>query len=181
MDIVTEETTRHWTEAHPAFEAPLTLGERSADRMRHGMGSWAFVFAFIAFMLVWAAWNGTTGFDPFPFILLNLFLSMLAGLQGAILLISAKRADQISGQLALHTDRMATETRSLLEDIRTSLTQGEAMAGTMGKPGKALAPKVSPPKTSGKPAGGPAAPSGGGQMSRGVHTTPTNTKAKGPK
>jgi len=67
------------------------------------MGSWAFVGGFVAFMLIWAGLNLlATRWDPYPFILLNLFLSMLAGLQGAILLIAAKRQDGISAALAQH-------------------------------------------------------------------------------
>ncbi|QIM23166.1 DUF1003 domain-containing protein [Phycicoccus sp. HDW14] len=67
------------------------------------MGSWRFVFAFVGFMAVWALVNSLTrGWDPYPFILLNLFLSMLAGLQGAILLIAAKRQDAIAADLAQH-------------------------------------------------------------------------------
>jgi len=53
----------------------LTTGERAADLVRNGMGSWPFVFAFLGFMAVWAGFNGGHGFDPYPFILLNLFLS----------------------------------------------------------------------------------------------------------
>ena len=57
----------------------------------------------MVFMIVWAAANSrAVSWDPFPFILLNLFLSMLAGLQGAILLIAAKRQDAISAALAQH-------------------------------------------------------------------------------
>lgn len=74
--------------------------------MRNGMGSWPFVGGFIFFMLVWAAINTWVlpgnGWDPYPFILLNLFLSMLAGLQGAILLIAAKRQDAIAAAMAQH-------------------------------------------------------------------------------
>jgi uncharacterized membrane protein len=71
--------------------------------MRNVMGSWTFVGGFVAFMLVWAAINSLAiGWDPYPFILLNLFLSMLAGLQGAILLIAAKRQDGIAAALAQH-------------------------------------------------------------------------------
>ena len=71
--------------------------------MRNVLGSWGFVGGFVAFMLVWAALN-TVGirWDPYPYILLNLFLSMLAGLQGAILLIAAKRQDGIAAALAQH-------------------------------------------------------------------------------
>lgn len=94
---VPEET---WHERH---KAALSPGERAADVMRNGMGSWRFVFAFVAFMGVWALLNSLTrGWDPYPFILLNLFLSMLAGLQGAILLIAAKRQDAIAADLAQH-------------------------------------------------------------------------------
>ncbi len=67
------------------------------------MGSWAFVGSFVVFMLIWAAINSfSLAWDPYPFILLNLFLSMLAGLQGAILLIAAKRQDSIAAALAQH-------------------------------------------------------------------------------
>lgn len=89
-----------WHERH---KASLSPGERSADVMRNGMGSWRFVGAFVGFMAVWALVNSLTrGWDPYPFILLNLFLSMLAGLQGAILLIAAKRQDAIAADLAQH-------------------------------------------------------------------------------
>jgi len=89
---------------HERAKERLTLGERSADRLRNGMGSWAFVGGFVVFMVIWWILNttGSTAWDPYPFILLNLFLSMLAGLQGAILLIAAKRQDAISAALAQH-------------------------------------------------------------------------------
>jgi uncharacterized membrane protein len=88
---------------HQKQRSTLTTGERAADRMRNVMGSWRFVAGFLLFMAVWAAVNTVRGsWDPYPFILLNLFLSMLAGLQGAILLIAAKRQDGISAALAQH-------------------------------------------------------------------------------
>jgi uncharacterized membrane protein len=91
---------RDW---HADHKAHLTRGERAADLMRNSMGSWAFVGGFVAFMIVWAIINTVTkGWDPYPFILLNLFLSMLAGLQGAILLIAAKRQDAIAAALSKH-------------------------------------------------------------------------------
>ncbi|MGN7862045.1 DUF1003 domain-containing protein [Microbacterium sp. 22303] len=89
---------------HEQAQEHLTLGERSADRLRNAMGSWGFVGGFVLFMAVWWILNTikSTAWDPYPFILLNLFLSMLAGLQGAILLIAAKRQDAISAALAQH-------------------------------------------------------------------------------
>ena len=117
---------------HPAFkDKELTLGERAADRVRNGMGSWPFVFAFLGSMGIWAIVNsilaiggshGKKGFDPYPYILLNLFLSMIAGLQGAILLIAAKRADSISSELAMHTFKNTEADTELLNE-NTELTR----------------------------------------------------------
>jgi uncharacterized membrane protein len=141
----------YW-ESHPGVKSgdELTFGERAADKLRNTMGSWRFVFGFIAVMILWAIANSVFylagsghkhGFDPYPYILLNLFLSMLAGLQGAILLIAAKRSDQISSQLAQHDyetdtnafkrleavhdrlEEMANANRTLLEQNSAILTQ----------------------------------------------------------
>ena len=73
-------------------------------------------------MAAWTAANVVAGrpWAPYPFILLNLFLSMLAGLQGAILLIAAKRQDAISAAMARHdfeTDTAAKEEIELLLEI----------------------------------------------------------------
>ncbi len=90
---------------HKKAKSRLTLGDRAADGMRNGMGSWAFVLTFVLFLLVWAYLNSANGWhhwDKYPFILLNLFLSMLAALQGAILLIAAKRQDAIAAAMAEH-------------------------------------------------------------------------------
>ena len=84
--------------------------------MRNIMGSWPFVFGFMGFMFIWAGlnifWLANHGWDPYPFILLNLLLSTLAGLQGAILLIAAKRQDEISAALAQHDFETNTATKA---------------------------------------------------------------------
>jgi uncharacterized membrane protein len=91
---------------HAEHKARLSRGQRAADVLRNGMGSWPFVGIFIASMLAWAVVNSLVlankAWDPYPYILLNLFLSMLAGLQGAILLIAAKRQDAIAAAMAQH-------------------------------------------------------------------------------
>lgn len=95
----------------------LSVGQRSADALRNGMGSWTFVFVALLFLAAWMWLNGNDGFDPFPFILLNLVLSCLAALQGAILLIAAKREDQISSELAVHTFQVDQENLDLTRQI----------------------------------------------------------------
>jgi len=121
----------HQWKKHPTVRAgdQLSLGERAADRMRNGMGSWPFVFVFFAVMIIWAFVNGVlhlggpSGFDPYPFILLNLFLSMLAGIQAAALLIAAKRADAVSSEVAVHTENNTDDIKKLLAENTALTTQ----------------------------------------------------------
>jgi uncharacterized membrane protein len=121
----------HWHK-HPGVRSgdQLSVGERAADRMRNTMGSWPFVFGFFAVMIAWAVVNsvfylggthGKHGFDPYPYILLNLFLSMLAGVQAAALLIAAKRSDGIASEIALHTEHNTDDLKVLLRE-NTALT-----------------------------------------------------------
>jgi uncharacterized membrane protein len=104
------------------------VGERAADYMRNGMGSWAFVFSALTFLAAWVAVNvlvvraGHHAFDAYPFILLNLVLSCLAAMQGAILLIAAKRADQVSSELAAHDYAVNRRAEALIEE-NTELTR----------------------------------------------------------
>lgn len=77
--------------------AATTRGQRAADRVASFGGSWTFVGLFAATMIAWVVLNafllaslGKT-FDPYPYILLNLFLSMLAAIQAPIILMSQNR------------------------------------------------------------------------------------------
>jgi Protein of unknown function (DUF1003) len=70
----------HGWHRHPGVRSDhrLSPGERAADAMRNGMGSWTFVFCALAFLAAWMLFNGGHSFDRYPFILLNLVLSCLA-------------------------------------------------------------------------------------------------------
>ncbi|HEY3055412.1 MAG TPA: DUF1003 domain-containing protein [Thermoanaerobaculia bacterium] len=74
-------------------EEHLTLGQRVADRVAAFGGSWPFIFTFGAIMACWMAINVLrwAGFDPYPFILLNLVLSTLAALQAPVIMMSQNR------------------------------------------------------------------------------------------
>lgn len=110
---------------HPGVRtgAQLTAGERAADALRNGMGSWGFVFGAMLFLAGWMLGNRNTGFDPYPFILLNLLLSCLAAMQGAILLIAAKREDQISSELAEHDYATNVEADAIVKSIQQLTTE----------------------------------------------------------
>jgi uncharacterized membrane protein len=112
-------TKPHGWHLHPHVRSgsDLSRGERSADYVRNKMGSWPFVFGALIFLAIWMVYNGRHGFDPYPFILLNLLLSCLAAMQGAILLIAAKRQDQIASELAKHTFEIDSETLDVTKEI----------------------------------------------------------------
>jgi uncharacterized membrane protein len=76
------------------FRDGRTFGQRLADRIAAFGGSWAFIMLFLAALLGWVALNTLLrgrAFDPYPYILLNLFLSMLASLQAPIIMMSQNR------------------------------------------------------------------------------------------
>jgi uncharacterized membrane protein len=72
----------------------LTFGERLADRVASFGGSWTFMMMFAAVLVFWVVLNSlmlSRAFDPYPYILLNLFLSMLASIQAPIIMMSQNR------------------------------------------------------------------------------------------
>ena len=82
-----------------------TLGQRVSDRVARVGGSWIFITLFIAFLCAWVAANlflFRIAFDPYPFIFLNLLLSMLAALQAPIIMMSQNRQSAMDRQMAVH-------------------------------------------------------------------------------
>ncbi|MBV9574136.1 MAG: DUF1003 domain-containing protein [Acidobacteriales bacterium] len=78
------------------IEEEATLGERIADSVARFGGSWAFIISFIVILVLYTGVNillGKSAWDVYPFILLNLFLSMLAALQAPIIMMSQNRQD----------------------------------------------------------------------------------------
>jgi uncharacterized membrane protein len=77
------------------FEERLTFGERLSDRVASVGGSWRFIIGFGVFLVAWAAINTVAvlgvKLDPYPFIFLNLLLSMLAAVQAPIIMMSQNR------------------------------------------------------------------------------------------
>ena len=89
------------------FEEEATFGQRAADAVARFGGSWAFIGVFALVLAGWVILNsylliksGRKPFDPFPYILLNLFLSMLASIQAPVILMSQNRQSQIDRMTA---------------------------------------------------------------------------------
>lgn len=127
-------------DVNEVFDERLTLGERLADRVAAIGGSWTFIVGFGLFLAIWAVLNTIVlvrhPFDPFPFIFLNLMLSMLAALQAPIIMMSQNRQaakDRLEARLDYETNlRSEAEIASLHEKIDLLL----AMSGDQPVPAR---------------------------------------------
>ena len=111
QDLALLQHLRHHRRGHrhaaeqPLQEPPLpaqavqpTLGEQVADRVAATVGSWRFILIQSALIIGWIAWNqhqGSAGWDPYPFILLNLVLSFQAAYTAPAIMMSQNRQAQI--------------------------------------------------------------------------------------
>src|SRR5258707_2151092 len=95
------------------IEKDATFGERIADRVAGFGGSWTFILTFLAGLIVYARLSlamGRRSWDPYPFILLNLFLSMLSAIQAPVIMMSQDRQDtkdRLRGELDYEVNRRA--------------------------------------------------------------------------
>jgi uncharacterized membrane protein len=95
------------------IEKEATLGERIADEVAGFGGSWTFIITFLIGLVVYSVINlalGKSAWDPYPFILLNLILSMLAAIQAPVIMMSQNRQDtkdRLRGELDYEVNRRA--------------------------------------------------------------------------
>jgi uncharacterized membrane protein len=95
------------------IEQETKFGERIADEVARFGGSWAFILSFLGVLVIYTAINvrlGRSAWDPYPFILLNLFLSMLAAIQAPVIMMSQNRQDakdRLRGELDFQVNRRA--------------------------------------------------------------------------
>jgi uncharacterized membrane protein len=107
------------------FEERRSFGDRLADRVAAIGGSWGFIIGFGLFLVAWAALNSLLlarhAFDPYPYIFLNLMLSMLAALQAPIIMMSQNRQaarDRLEARLDYETNtRSEAEIAALHEKV----------------------------------------------------------------
>lgn len=126
-------------DAHALFDERLTFGQRLADRVATVGGSWGFIIGFGVFLGAWAILNtvilAAHAFDPFPFIFLNLMLSMLAALQAPVIMMSQNRQaakDRFEARLDYETNQRAETQIEALHDKIDALR--EEVARLAGQP-----------------------------------------------
>ena len=99
--------------ANEVIEREATFGERVADTVAGFGGSWTFIISFLIALIVYTviqAFLGTKSWDPYPFILLNLILSMLAAIQAPVIMMSQNRQDtkdRVRSELDFDVNRRA--------------------------------------------------------------------------
>jgi uncharacterized membrane protein len=119
-----------------------TIGQRIADRVASFGGSWTFIIIYVSFLVAWMAFNtfvlvhyghGENGaeFDPYPYILLNLMLSMTAALQAPIIMMSQNRAAEKDRLAAEQDFKVNLKSELMLEELMRKSQGREAQIGQL--------------------------------------------------
>jgi len=141
LDERTKKVARHIAGRKPIArntaqesDSTSTLGQRAADAVATFGGSWTFIAIFAAIMITWVGLNSfilikhDKAFDPYPYILLNLFLSMLAAIQAPIILMSQNRQaekDRLNAEHDYEVNLKAEVEIMLLHEKMDLLREGQ--------------------------------------------------------
>src|SRR6266446_7051546 len=133
------------------MEAKSTIGQRIADKVASFGGSWTFIIIYLSFLIAWMAFNtfvlvhygrGENGaqFDPYPYILLNLMLSMTAALQAPIIMMSQNRAAEKDRLAAEQDFRVNLKSELMLEELMRKSSARDAQLQEVVDSVKSLTP-----------------------------------------
>ena len=115
---------------HKKLQGRLTsdrpnFGERAADAIAYWGGSWTFITILLCFLFVWMTLNAVLilkyKWDPYPFILLNLFLSFLAAFQAPVILMSQNRSSEKDRRRSEYDYLIDRKSEREIEDIQKDL------------------------------------------------------------
>ena len=126
------------------MEAKSTIGQRIADKVASFGGSWTFIIIYLTFLIIWMAFNtfvlvhygtGPDGkqFDPYPYILLNLMLSMTAALQAPIIMMSQNRAAEKDRLAAEQDFKVNLKSELMLEELIRKQRERDAQIDQLNK------------------------------------------------
>jgi uncharacterized membrane protein len=126
VDVESWHDEKTWTNAH---QDKMTVGQRVADSVAAGMGSWSFIIAQTVFVVGWMTLNvvevATHRWDPYPFILLNLLFSTQAAYAAPIIMMSQNRAAERDRYQADADFRTNLEAKQDIEDLQRQLARIE--------------------------------------------------------
>ena len=101
-----------------------TLGQRAADAIAKFAGSWAFIFSFVAVLVLWMVINvilAAKAFDPYPFILLNLVLSCVAAIQAPLIMMSQNRQEAKDRERAENDFKVNLKSELIIDDLHRKM------------------------------------------------------------
>ena len=130
-EILLKDDASYTFSLNQAFQSELSFGEKISEKITPFIGSWGFILSFLLFIGIWMGYNTQTEveehYDPFPFILLNLFLSCMAAIQAPIIMMAQNRnskRDRLRADEEYYMElRAELELRQLNEKINTLLNQ----------------------------------------------------------
>jgi uncharacterized membrane protein len=137
--LVSQRATRN---INVEMEERSTIGQRVADRVASFGGSWTFIIIYVSFLAFWMGLNtfvlvhyghGENGaqYDPYPYILLNLMLSMTAALQAPIIMMSQNRAAEKDRLAAEQDFKVNLKSELMLEELMRKSQGREAQIGQL--------------------------------------------------
>lgn len=103
-----------------------SFGQRAADAVARFAGSWAFIFSFVAVMVIWMVLNillATNAFDAYPFILLNLVLSCIAAVQAPLIMMSQNRQEAKDRARAENDYHINLKNELIIDDLYKKISQ----------------------------------------------------------
>ena len=98
----------------------VSFGQKAADAVAQFAGSWAFIFSFVAIMIIWMILNvilAANAFDAYPFILLNLVLSCIAAIQAPLIMMSQNRQEAIDRRRAENDYKVNLKSEFLIDEL----------------------------------------------------------------
>ena len=102
----------------------VSFGQKAADAVARFAGSWAFIFSFVAIMIIWMILNvilAANAFDAYPFILLNLVLSCIAAIQAPLIMMSQNRQEEKDRRRAENDYKVNLKTEIMIEDLHNKV------------------------------------------------------------
>jgi uncharacterized membrane protein len=118
------DTNEHNISWHYKHEKKLTFGQKLADKVANGMGSWTFIIGQSVFVLAWVVVNLLAyiyKWDPYPFILLNLLFSIQAAYAAPIIMMAQNRQSQRDRYHAEQDLMIDIKTKKEIEDLQKSI------------------------------------------------------------
>lgn len=130
IEFVKAPMNGHQTKNGEVDRRRRTPGQKAADRLTHWAGSWTFILVLLGLLVLWMIVNvvgAVAHWDPYPFILLNLFLSMMAAFQAPVILMSQNRAAERDRAKAAQDFAVDKKAESEIRDMQADLEEIKKM------------------------------------------------------